>query len=201
MSEILQPREIDLSDGLCSTFGKAEVEEAACRLVKFFQERRGLWQSFTFVELEVFYASKRWKPNEMLFGLFGPWYDDGGTGHIQNPPDYVIHFGEVLATTELFQQKCSRNTLHARLLVSHRKPTKEERDYGLSLDRYRWRSISELHEDYGTCLLLDVNDEDGNNLALGSNLDVGFDEKKWTHFSPITPLSQEEAERLRKQMK
>ena len=45
-----------------------------------------------------------------------------------------------------------------------------------------WRPITEIHEDYGTCILL--NRADGS-VELGSNLDSGFNESEWTHFALI----------------
>ena len=45
-----------------------------------------------------------------------------------------------------------------------------------------WRPINEIHEDYGTCILL--NTADGS-VELGSNLDSGFSESEWTHFALI----------------
>lgn len=68
-------------------------------------------------------------------------------------------------------------------------------DLSAALDRYRWRPIAELHEDYGDCVLINI--KDPGYIKTGSNLDVDFDASLWTHFSQITPLSQEEYERLK----
>lgn len=64
--------------------------------------------------------------------------------------------------------------------------------------RYRWRPIAELHEDYGPVVLMDIHDP--GSLQIGSNLETDFDESDWTHFSQIAPLSHEEAERLKENM-
>jgi len=73
-----------------------------------------------------------------------------------------------------------------------------ERRYRMLVERYQWKPISELHEDYGDCVLINIKTDTGH-LAIGSNLDIGFDESKWTHFSRIVPLGQEEYERLKAQ--
>lgn len=59
-------------------------------------------------------------------------------------------------------------------------------------DRYRWRPIAELHEDYGPCVLMHI--DDPGLLEIGSNLNLDYDESRWTHFSQIVPLTQEEAD-------
>jgi hypothetical protein len=69
-----------------------------------------------------------------------------------------------------------------------------ERLRGL-LDRYRWRPIAEMHEDHGPCVLMNI--EDPGCLDLESNQSLDYDKTKWTHFTPITLLSYEDADRLR----
>ena len=54
-------------------------------------------------------------------------------------------------------------------------------------DIHRWRPISELHEDYGQCVLINI--ADPGHVVMGNNLDAWFDETDWTHFARITPLS------------
>lgn len=61
-------------------------------------------------------------------------------------------------------------------------------------ERYRWRPIAELHEDYGPCVLMHI--PDPGYLEIGTNTDIDFDESQWTHFSQITPLSIEDGERM-----
>lgn len=61
------------------------------------------------------------------------------------------------------------------------------------VDRYRWRPISEIHEDFGECVLIDINSP--GRIAVGKYDDADF-ESSWTHFSRIVPLSHEEAVKL-----
>jgi hypothetical protein len=61
-------------------------------------------------------------------------------------------------------------------------------------ERQKWRPISELHEDYGTCVLINI--DDPGHLVTGSNLDLDYDESKWTHFSRIALLGQKEYEEM-----
>lgn len=63
--------------------------------------------------------------------------------------------------------------------------------------RYQWRPISELHEDYGSCVLINI--DDPGHFEIGSNIDLDFEESLWTHFVRIAPLWQEEYERLTRQ--
>jgi hypothetical protein len=67
------------------------------------------------------------------------------------------------------------------------------------LDRYQWRPISEIHEDYGPCVLIHIVDDPGY-LEIGSNLNIDFDESAWTHFAQVPKLSTDEAERLIEEM-
>lgn len=60
--------------------------------------------------------------------------------------------------------------------------------------RYTWRPIAEIHEDYGLCVLMNINDP--GDMKVGNNLDLDFDPIRYTHFTQIAPLGQEEYERL-----
>lgn len=62
-------------------------------------------------------------------------------------------------------------------------------------NRYCWRPIRELHEDYGPCVIMNI--EDPGYLEVASANDCEFDESRWTHFSQIVPLGCEEAERMK----
>lgn len=62
---------------------------------------------------------------------------------------------------------------------------------------YRWRPISEIHEDYGQCVLFNIISGE---IEIGNNLDTWFIERDWTHFSKIVPLTTEGAERLIEEM-
>lgn len=61
-------------------------------------------------------------------------------------------------------------------------------------DRYRWRPISEMHEDYGPCVLINIYDP--GDLEIGNNLCLDWDESRWTHFSQLVPLTQEQAQKM-----
>lgn len=58
----------------------------------------------------------------------------------------------------------------------------------------RWRPISEMHEDYGQCVLMNLADPGG--LELGNNLDLDWDETQWTHFAQVPRLTTKDAERM-----
>ncbi len=104
----LQPRDIVVPPFV---FGKHEVEDAAIKLIEFFVARKnGEWSTFTFKELHDFYVDHRYNPNEMLFGLMGPWYDDGGLGCVREDADLVRHLGHALETTEKFRVRVSSRT-------------------------------------------------------------------------------------------
>lgn len=60
------------------SFGKAEIEGNAGRLVRFFQSKGG-WGPFTLVELKEFYVSRGWRlDGDILFGLDKDWSDWAG---------------------------------------------------------------------------------------------------------------------------
>lgn len=67
----------------------------------------------------------------------------------------------------------------------------------LALERYRWRPITEMHEDFGPCVLININHR---SIDLGNNLSPWYDESDWTHFTQITPLTTEQAEKLKAEM-
>ena len=67
-----------------------------------------------------------------------------------------------------------------------------------ALTPYRWRPIAEIHEDCGSCVLMDI--EDPGYLEIGSNLDTDFDESQWTHFAEVPKLSSEEGDELERRM-
>lgn len=77
----------------------------------------------------------------------------------------------------------------ADLILEVERQTREQ-----ALEPYRWRPIAEMHEDCGSCVLMDI--DDAGDLAIGSNLDTDFDESLWTHFAEVPKLTNEEAEKL-----
>lgn len=66
------------------------------------------------------------------------------------------------------------------------------------LEQYEWRPISEIHEDYGTCVLINLTE--AGCMELGSNLDKEFREQDWTHFAQAPKLTIEQADELRAAM-
>lgn len=90
------------------SFGKAEVEEAAGRLVMFFQ-KMGRWGLFTITELAAFYRRQGWNPDQMFFGLSGTWFDDGGLGSYRCGT-YLIQFRDGYCVTEMFIDRCTQQS-------------------------------------------------------------------------------------------
>lgn len=62
--------------------------------------------------------------------------------------------------------------------------------------RARWRPISEMHEDFGECILVNVLKDTGY-MEFGNNLSLNWDAAKWTHFAQVPLLGQNEYERMR----
>lgn len=60
--------------------------------------------------------------------------------------------------------------------------------------RHRWRPIAEIHEDYGPCILMNI--EDPGYLEIGNCTNTDWGESQWSHFSQITSLTCEEAEEM-----
>lgn len=65
-------------------------------------------------------------------------------------------------------------------------------------ERYRWRPIAELHEDFGSCVGININDP--GYLVIVHACDVEPDESV-THFTRFAPLSTEQADKLREDMR
>ena len=109
---VIQPSDINLTSGLCSTFGKAEVEKSAVGIIRFFKSK-GQWISFSLLELLDFYKKDSLDQNEIFFGLLCPWEDDGmfytmlGETSFRLPPPYfVVSFDYKYMATDLFIKKC-----------------------------------------------------------------------------------------------
>lgn len=104
----VRPDQIKISAiGTVGKFGKCEVEVAAAQLVQYFQSR-GQWEPFTLQQLMTFYQLKGWDLNLFLFGLLGYWFDEGDSGSVHCPQEYIIQFpnGE-FEVTELFKKICN----------------------------------------------------------------------------------------------
>ena len=92
-----------------STFGAAEVESSAKKLIAFFQ-MSNLWRGFTFTEILAFYELKGWDQNQMFFGLMGPHYHPDAMFSMwcaRQP--YVVHDYNKLVVTEAFITRCAQN--------------------------------------------------------------------------------------------
>jgi hypothetical protein len=68
----------------------------------------------------------------------------------------------------------------------------------VNMDNCQWRPISEIHEDFGDCILMNIYDP--GDIQVGGNLDNDWDENLWTHFSKLPPLTEEQAEELIRRM-
>lgn len=75
-------------------FGKKEVEDAACLLVKFFCQE-GEWRLFELEELSVFSKQEgEIGVGPALFGLICPWLDtDQAIGYWCQPAPYIVQVG------------------------------------------------------------------------------------------------------------
>ena len=63
--------------------------------------------------------------------------------------------------------------------------------------RYCWRPISELHEDFGPCVGININDP--GYIVIVHTCDIEPDELV-THFTRFAPLSFEQVDKMRKDM-
>jgi hypothetical protein len=81
-------------------------------------------------------------------------------------------------------------------LANLRSQLKAERAKTAKLEAlYRWRPISEMHEDYGPCVCINLI-EDPCYLEIHWANDAGFEESAWTHFAQCPKLSTDDAEQL-----
>lgn len=108
----IRPNDISVGDikhpFLPSTFGKAEVESVAGRLVSFFQQKN-YWSLFTLTELMSYYRLRNWNPDTALFGLMGVWYDDCYTGCFRKSHANIVTFDDgTLCVTEEFIRRCAK---------------------------------------------------------------------------------------------
>lgn len=103
------PRPSSITD-LTGTFGTAEVESSARRLISFFRvEDR--WVPFTFADLAEHYRQYNWPEAEMLYGLLGIYrhVDSGGMEHWYQPErPLVIHDMFSFKVTETFVRRASK---------------------------------------------------------------------------------------------
>jgi hypothetical protein len=64
-------------------------------------------------------------------------------------------------------------------------------------ERYRWRPISELHEDFGPCVGININDP--GHVVIVHACDTEPDVLV-THFTRFAPLSCEQVDKMREDM-
>jgi hypothetical protein len=107
------PKDVDLSNQLCSTFGKAEIEDAAMHLIEYLVERNRAAETpnnwfFSFSGLLDYYVTKKLNVNEMLFGLFGSWLDDGPFV-VREDGFYIVNWGNSLQVAQEFLKRIAKH--------------------------------------------------------------------------------------------
>ena len=107
----LTPADINLSNYLCNTFGKAETEQSAVHLIEYLQEIHSEKWHFKLSGLLDFYKRKGLKQDEALYGLFGSWFDDGGTMCVRQDPGYIINWGYGLQVTQDFLERIQKHAI------------------------------------------------------------------------------------------
>jgi len=110
-AKTLVPTDINLSNYLCSTFGKSETEQAAVHLIEYLQEINAENWHFKFSGLLDFYKRKGLNQDEALFGLFGSWFDDGGAMGFKDDPGYIVNWGNGLQVTQDFLKRIQRHAI------------------------------------------------------------------------------------------
>jgi hypothetical protein len=103
-----KPSDVDLSNHLCSTFGKCEVETAAVHLIEYLCDSAENDWSFTFSGLWSYYYNHQLNSDEMLFGLLGPWFDDGPM-FIQEDGFLIVNWGNGLQITGAFLKRIAKH--------------------------------------------------------------------------------------------
>jgi hypothetical protein len=102
-----KPSDVDLSNWLCSTFGKSEIEYAAVHLIEYLRDNGDKWV-FKFSGLFCHYYNHQLNTDEMLFGLFGPWFDDGPLC-FQEDGFWIGNWGNGLQVTEAFLKRIAKH--------------------------------------------------------------------------------------------
>ena len=62
--------------------------------------------------------------------------------------------------------------------------------------RYKWRPISEAHEDHGPCVYIDIQDPGSQCIAHVCDVNYAEDIEGMTHFAQLPELTQEMAQDL-----
>jgi hypothetical protein len=105
------PADINLASGLQSTFGKCETEQSAVHLIEYLQEINAERWNFGFAGLIDFYKRKGLNTDEILFGLYGSWFDDGGAMGFKDDPGYIVNWGNGLQVTQDFLKRVSKHVI------------------------------------------------------------------------------------------
>ena len=107
--KFIKPSDVDLSNDLCSTFGKCEIEIAAIHLIEYLRDNGDVW-NFTFTGLWTHYYNHQLNTDEMLFGLLGPWFDDGPM-RFQEDGFWIVNWGNGLSVTEEFLKRIEKHVI------------------------------------------------------------------------------------------
>jgi hypothetical protein len=78
-------------------------------LIEYLQETGNEHWSFKFAGLFDFYRRKGLNTDEMLFGLMGQWFDDGGQMCFREDSGYIVNWGSGLQVTQDFLKRVSKH--------------------------------------------------------------------------------------------
>ena len=107
---------------------------------------------------------------------------------------------EILAERDALQVRLDQSKKLYEITLANelrwmRKHEEVDKEMDALRERSCWRPISEMHEDLGQCIL--VNIADCGYMEFGNNLNLDWDESKLTHFAQIPLLGQKEYERMK----
>lgn len=80
-------------------------------------------------------------------------------------------------------------------VISERIPVPGEPCTCEAAKRATWRPIGEVHEDFGTVVLIDIDDPGRIELEWPGRIDI--EDCRWTHFAEMPSLTHEMAEKLK----
>ena len=103
----VRPKDIEImNDGSVGHFGKIETEEVAGNLIKFFKKQTR-WVSFEMSNLKEFLGKEKSKKSELLYGLYGDFFDDDD---MRTAPLYIVRVGKEYFITDLFINQCMKKS-------------------------------------------------------------------------------------------
>lgn len=121
-----RPSDVNLENGLMSTFGKCEIETAATHLIEYLRDEcEDHWKSFHLFGLLVYYHNRGLNTDEALFGLMGPWLDDGPF-RFQDAGFYIVNWGNGLQVTQDFLNRISKHVSYRQINTADVIPTIHE---------------------------------------------------------------------------